>query len=201
MKDNAAFTLIELMVAMAVFAVLSVIAYGGLNNIIKTSEVVEAQAERLKELQIFMAVVQKDMQNIVPRTVRDELGDVEAEVKMPGGGARTIDFTRGGQRNLLKLPRSDMQRVGYELRENQLLRVSYMQLDRAPGTEPLEQVLLEDVQDWQIRLLDDKNNWHSVWPPLNQTGTTTSLMPQAIELELTLKDWGDIRRLIRVYDP
>ena len=61
MKSSAAFTLIELMVAMAVFAVLSMIAYGGLNNIIKTSEVVEEQAERLKELQIFMAVVQKDM--------------------------------------------------------------------------------------------------------------------------------------------
>ncbi len=201
MKSSAAFTLIELMVAMAVFAVLSMIAYGGLNNIIKTSEVVEEQAERLKELQIFMAVVQKDMQNIVRRTVRDELGDLEAAVKMPGSGGRTLEFTRGGQRNLLKLPRSDMQRVGYELREDQILRITYRQLDRAPGAEPLEQVLLDEVQDWQIRLLDEKSNWYEVWPPSNQIGTTQSSLPQAIELQVTLKDWGEIRRLLSVSDP
>jgi type II secretion system protein J len=90
--------------------------------------------------------------------------------------------------------------VAYKLEENRLSRLHWPHLDRTQEMEPYESVLLDEVEDAGIRFLDDSNEWHNEWPPLNATGQTTgtAMVLSAIEVRLELKDWGELVRLYRV---
>jgi len=68
-----------------------------------------------------------------------------------------------GWRNPLGLPRSEVQRVGYFIEEENLVRAYWPVLDRAQDTEPLFQTLLEDVQRLEFFALDNEGNEHSFW--------------------------------------
>jgi general secretion pathway protein J len=98
------------------------------------------------------------------------------------------------------LLRSHLQRVAYKLEENRLSRLHWPHLDRTQEMEPYESVLLDEVENAGIRFLDDSNEWHNEWPPLNATGQTTgtAMVLSAIEVTLELKDWGELVRLYRV---
>ena len=69
------FTLIELMVAMAIFAILASLAYGVLNQTLLNSEILTERMERLKAIQKTMRVISDDFLQLAPRPVRGELGE------------------------------------------------------------------------------------------------------------------------------
>lgn len=189
------FTLIELMVALALFAVLSVMAYGGLRTVLDQREHAAAQAERLGELQIAMLTIGRDVQQALNRPVRDEFGD--RGVAMEGSGAQ-IEFTRGGWRNPSGLQRSELQRVGYLVEDEELRRLSWQVLDRAQGAEPRAAVLLGGVQTLELRFLDDQGEWREFWPPPGTDPLTSSALPRAVEVSIETERWDRITRLFPV---
>ena len=79
--------------------------------------------------------MQRDIEQVVPRTVRDEYGDAQS----PLVGGEDLQLTRAGWRNPGGRQRSTLQRVGYALEEQQLVRYCWSVLDRAQDSEPLEQ--------------------------------------------------------------
>ena len=187
------FTLIELLIALAVFAVLSVVAYGGLQVALEARQRVEAQAARLAELQLAFTVIGRDLEQAVNRPVRDEFGDrMQA---MTGAGAQ-IEFTRAGWRNPAGLQRSELQRVGYILTGSELRRLSWPILDRTQGTEPRDAVLLAGVEGFELRFLDGQGQWLAFWPaPLADPQATA--LPRAVEVSFETERWGRVTRLFR----
>ncbi len=187
------FTLIELLVAVGVFAVLSALAYGGLNSVLATQSYTQEQAERLQTLQLSMRHIQRELEQIADRPVRDQYGDEQAALileRLP-----TLSITHAGWRNPGGQTRSQLQRVSYELEENTLYRIVWPMLDGADVENVLRTNLLEDVEKLEIRVLDSDEKWHTEWPPLEAEGTDESL-PLAVELTVTVEPWGAIRRLI-----
>ena len=71
-------------------------------------------------------------------------------------------------------------------------------MDRAPGVEPYKSEILDKVNTVDFRFLDDKQNWHNQWPPLNTNATQPAPVLSAIEISIELADWGDIKRLYEV---
>ena len=70
-----AFTLLELLVALSIFSVLSVMAYGGLQTVISTKQATDKSAERISEIQLVMMRISNDLRQAVTRKIRDEYGD------------------------------------------------------------------------------------------------------------------------------
>jgi len=195
------FTLLELLVALAIFAVLATIAYGALNSVLTARRQVEAKGERLAALQTTLIVMERDVEEAVPREVRDELGDRQPALLGGGTGTMVLTLTRDGWRNPLGLARSNLQRVAYLFNDGQLRRESWSVLDRAPDTVSYDEVLLDKVTAVDVRFLGGDGQWSDYWPPQSTTGQAAALdvpPPRAIEVSLDLSDFGRITRLFRV---
>ncbi len=189
----AGFTLMELLVALAIFAIMSMMAYGGLSSMLNAREQTGEAADRLTQLQKGFMRLQQDIEQIVARGVRDKFGD--SLPVLTGGQLPLLELTRGGRSNPAGLSRSALQRVSYRLEDGRLLRISWPVLDRVQETSPYESLLMEGITDMELRFLDEE--WVGSWPPPGEAGKVP-LLPRAVEVRLVLNDWGEINRLFRV---
>ena len=194
------FTLLELLVAVATFAILSAMAYGGLRNVIDNSQQTDITMQRLQEVQMAMLKISRDFSQLSPRSIRDEYGNSKDYLLVGEEDDILVEFTRGGRRNPAELQRSHLQRVAYRLEESQLYRLDWPHLDRTQEMQPYESLLLSEVESMRVRFLDQNKEWHDVWPPLNASlqGDEDSEAIIAIEVTLELQDWGELLRLFRM---
>ena len=197
---NAAFTLIELMVAMVVFAILAALAYGVLNQTLLNSEILTEKMVRLKAIQKTVRVIGEDFLQLVPRPVRRDLGDgYAAALTTDLQSVYAIELTRAGWSNLIVLPRGTLQRVAYRLEEDELVRFHWNVLDRTLSNEPVAVVLLDEVDSMAFRFLQSNGEWTETWPPANQPGVLgLKQRPRAVEMILQLQGEGEITRLLEV---
>ena len=191
------FTLIELLIAMVVFATLSLLAYGGLNTIMAADEQVRLHSTRLKQLQRSWMMIGEDLTQLVGRSARDSFGDSQPPLLASEMGDIRLELTRGGWSNPAGVKRSELQRVGYGVVDKELIRYSWRVLDRAQDSEPQKHRLLDGVAGIRLRFLDQKQQWHSSWPPL---GTDAESLPIGVEMVMELEQEGEIRRLFRIVD-
>lgn len=196
-RGSRGFTLLELLVAIAVFAVVAMLAYGGLATVLDAREDTAAGAEQLRTLQQTMLMLQRDLDQVVARGIRDEYGDDKPALH---GGPDWFEFTRSGWSNPADQPRSALQRVGYALREQRLIRAHWLVVDRAQDSAPFEAALLPQVRALRLRFLADDDEWQETWPPLGQGDQPVGEvpLPRALELTLELEQWGTVTRLFRV---
>ncbi len=192
------FTLLELVAALAIFALLAVMAYGGLDSILATKRGVGAAQERITLWQKGIFRLRTDLESAANRPIRDEFGDLQPALYLNQRGA--LEFTHSGRRNPLQLPRSALERVEYLLQDNQLLRRSWDQVDRVQGDEGLSYPVLEGVEELSWRYLDLNGEWGEAWPPLNFSGPSPAAagLPQAVELIMITKPYGEMRFLFKL---
>jgi general secretion pathway protein J len=196
------FTLLELLVALAVFAIMAAAAYGGLRSVLFTRAAVEAENRRLAAAQLAFHRLEQDIEQTVPRGIRDEYGDPQPALRGGALAGEALMLTRAGWDNPLGQPRANLQRVAYRLRDSRLWRLHWDTLDRGGSVEPRETLLLDRVRELRVRFLDSDNAWQTDWPPLagdaaNQERRPDSdPLPRAVEISLTLEDWGEITRLL-----
>ncbi|MDM8566100.1 type II secretion system minor pseudopilin GspJ [Candidatus Halobeggiatoa sp. HSG11] len=188
-KSSVGFTLLELLVALAVFAVIAAMAYSGLNTILTARLHIEQQAAQLAELQKIFINLGRDIEQHVQRPIRNQYGDEEPHIS---GTINQIEFTRSGWRNPAQQNRSSLQRVAYHLQADTLIRSYWFVLDRAQDSEPRLIELSNNINDMRWYYLDNKLTWHERWP------TTNSAQLKAIKVILNMEGWGNIERLFRV---
>lgn len=198
-RSGCGFTLLELVIAIAIFSLVSVMAYTGLYSAQMTSQRVEEAGDRLSALQVAFSLMARDIQQSVNRPVRDAFG----EMQLAFMGARTgvgamLEFTRTGLRNPAGFARSSLQRVAYAVEEDELLRLTWPSLDRGYGVEPVRTPILTGVKQVELRFMDVDRNWVDQWPPVTLTNTADSLLPVAVEVTVETEDLGTLVRLFRV---
>ena len=198
-QGAAGFTLLELLVVIAIFGLMSVMAYGGLSSVMKSRVRIEQSLDRTAQLQKAFQRLRDDFQQARARPVRDTYGAVQPA--LVGLREQRVEFTRGGWRNPLVLPRPGLERVSYRIEDGKLLRESFRVLDQAQDSKPVQLALLDEVSELHIRYLDSTREWVETWPPATQTGavaSTTAPPPLAVELMLNTKSEGDLRFLFRL---
>jgi general secretion pathway protein J len=196
------FTLLELLIASIIFAIMAIMAYGGLDNVISNSKSSQQALKRLQQVQQSISVLNRDFSQIIERGIRDEFGNKQAYLSVGKDIDNLIEFTRGGRVNPANLLRSSLLRIAYRFDDEQLVRLQWPQLDRAQGIEPKQTVIIDNVENVSLRFLDQNGTWQEQWPPLNtgETGADGTNITElfAIEIILELNDWGDIRRLYAI---
>lgn len=186
---QSGFTLIELMIALGVSALIAVMAYQAVSQVVSVRSQTQQHAQTVEKWQKAVWWLEQDLVQMAPRSVQDELGGILPALSyQPDGGlelTRLADFP-------VPLGSTGLLRVRYELDGEELVRWVWPVLDRAPDTQPQKQVLLTGVELFEVRLLDANNQFQTLWP--NEEGIFTSL-PVLTEVSLKLDKVGDILRL------
>lgn len=191
------FTLLELLIAVAIFAVVGVMAYGGLQAVLTQQVIARDNAGRFREIQFAVQQLSRDLYQLAPRPVREELGDGIRNALLADARNRyPVEFTRGGWSNPLGQPRAGVQRVAYELDAGRLLRLHWFVPDHTLSEQPVEREILTGVREFRLRFFSERG-WSDDWPP-GLSGLDPAVLPVAVEMTLELEDWGEIRRLIEV---
>lgn len=199
------FTLLELLLALVIFALMSAMAYSGLAAVLRARESVNVALDRSQALQSAIFRIQADLEQTVPRGIRDQFGDTQPPLL--GSADNGISFTHNGWRNPLQEKRSHLQRVAYRLDDkDHLMRLHWRVLDRAQDSAPVETELLGDVKTVEWRYLNDDDKWIDRWPPasLSPTGPQTAKstrLPRAVELRMETKHLGETRHLFYIPRP
>ena len=199
---DGGFTLLELLIAIVIFTILTTITYSGLKAILDTEQQTTAELELLSKLQLSFNLIQRDLEQAVLRPVRDEFGDSQPPLRSGDYTGLALEFTHGGYPNPIGLPRSDLQRVAYQLEDQVFYRITWPFLDRAQETEARRTALFEKVKDLTIIFYDQTMKPQETWPPTTPgTGQTPPpAMPKALELVFEFERIGRVRRLFRMME-
>jgi general secretion pathway protein J len=194
------FTLMELLVAMAIFAIIGTLALSGYSELQRQSEYAELRLARIREVQRAVQTLGQDLAQIEPRPIREPLGDTRLPAVLAGESVEYgLQFTRAGWSNSAGLARPTLQRVGYRLDQDGLWRDHWYVLDRTLTNEPIRVKMLGGVRAARFRFMNSSREWVERWPaPDGQGGVDERARPAAVEVVLDLEDWGEVRRVIEV---
>ncbi|MFI4963126.1 MAG: GspJ family T2SS minor pseudopilin variant LspJ [Legionellales bacterium] len=194
MKPFKGFTLIEILIALTVFAILASITSSALYHAFSTRARVNSQADQLNALQMAISIIEQDTIQIVDRGVRGtDMHPVAAFI----GQAKYLEFTRDGVINpKSKEKRSTLKRVALVCEGGQLLHRTWISLDAPNRTNFEDKILLEQITHCYFNYLDHSlqplTEWHDQALTQNQTKEP---FPKAIQVNLTLKEWGEMNML------
>jgi general secretion pathway protein J len=209
-SGQGGFTLVEVLIALAITGFVATIAYTSLASVMNSLEVLRGNADRSYEVNRAWMILSRDLREFANRPVRDEFGEVEPALTGGEAARFPLSFTRLGWHNPNAYPRSNLQRVNYRLEDEALWRDIYYVLDRAGSTEPESVKLLDGVEYMDISFLGaldqlqvetggttvDTRNWPDSWVADYDQGAGGDLAPPAaLEITLQLTDWGEMRRI------
>jgi general secretion pathway protein J len=205
------FTLIELVVALFITAIIFAFGYRALDQAFKSRREVDQQSARLIAVQQALRTLEQDFELLAPRPVRNLIGDgympavaaaqngafsgLGTTLGSTGGssfgglgnasssGSTTplVVFTRGGWTNPVGIQRSELQRVSYTLENGVLMRQYYPVLDATEAAVPVKRALIDQVKNFSLRFMDAGHNWQNGWPPIT-TGTGAGSPATALRL-------------------
>ncbi|HWK73520.1 MAG TPA: type II secretion system minor pseudopilin GspJ [Povalibacter sp.] len=197
---SAGFTLLEVLIAVAIFVVVGMLAMTGYNELTTQSERIEDNAKRTRAIQAAVMRMGQDFATLEPRAVREPLGGERSPALLAREKNEVLaELTRSGWSNPAGVPRPTLQRVSYRVQEQKLFRDYWPVLDRTMTEQPTQVMLLDRVKSVSLRFMGADRDWKEQWPPLGYSGRDASFVrPLAVEITLELEDWGKITRLVEV---
>lgn len=191
-RRPSGYTLLELLVALTVFAVVVTAAYAGVVQFLRIAQRLEAEAWRDAEIQFAVDLFAQELAQAVARSTRDALGRREAALQLQGA---QLLFTRTGWPSPPGQARTDLRRVLYRHEHGQWLRAEHVAPDRIDAAPPSTSVLLGGLDAWHLRCLTRDGQWLEHWPPRGSDEASAQL-PLAIEAVFEFNDRGSVRRLL-----
>lgn len=194
MRRRDGFTLIEVLVALGIFALVALLGYRGLSSMIGAEAHLGAEAARWQHLERFLSEFENDILYAAPRGGRDAGGVLQPALRgvpaVKSNEEAHLSVTRFHQGS--GLTTGTPQRVGYSFAPPEVALLVWPTLDIAPRTRPERITVLEGVREASARYLDKAGVWHAAWP----SGNARDEMPLAVELTLDIDGAGRITRLI-----
>lgn len=189
--NNRGFTLIELIIALMVFATIATLTSSILYQSFQTRERITIQADRLNALQLAVTLIQRDLIQIIARPIRgNEMHLFPALIAQ----ANYLEFTRGGAVNPAGIEqRSTLKRVAYLCKKTRLIRRNWDLLDMPNHDSYHDEILLDNLTGCAFAYLKKPNNFIPNWYP--NPRNDKSPHPSAIQFNLKLKDWGPMSLL------
>ena len=190
------FTLLEVIVATAIFALVAAIAAAGLSGISQSYGALSNQRSERHTLARALAVIERDLQQSQARAVRSPYGSVEPAFT---GDSNSFELTSSSLSLSSIGPQQSPMRVSYRLRQNDLLRAVRRELDAAPNSQISQRALLSEVQNVRLQYWDFSDVRSPIWPPANSNYGIDQL-PRALEIRIQHARFGELVRLIPISD-
>lgn len=209
------FTLLEILIAMAIAAVIGVGSFTLLDRATLAKTSIENTGNRYNSIERAWLFISDDIQQLAPRKFRDEFGDKKNNLSSDDGlGSPHLNLTRMGRRNPAGLKRSNLERLTYFVEKKILRRVSFSFPDGMILEQGLNRPLLDNVENIKFDFYDGES-WSDYWPvgtaennllvsansSGRNSGSTTRILPVAVRVTLELSDIGKINRLFVITDP
>ncbi len=191
------FTLLEVLLAVAIFAVISLASFSIFNGVLKTDEYSQQHSEQLNQVQRAWLLIERDFIQLTKRSMRIEgeaplSGYIHNNVELLSSSDQSIAFVRQGWTNPgLLIPRSDLQSVAYRLNENNLERLHYNFVDSVAGEQPKIRIIIEGVS-----ALSFEYYYVDSWQPELQD----EQLPLAIKVNITSDKLGELHRKFLVQE-
>ena len=183
------FTLLEVLVAISIFAIISLVSTQLLRSVIKTESIVNLSNKSINGVVRTLNVIYRDVSQLAPRNIRDEYGDVSGAL-IVGQGDYILELSRSGWNNPALHSRSELQRVAYNITDGVLYRYFWLVLDRAEDSQPRIQRLLEGIKTFEVKAITQPGEIIDIWPALDPE----KVLPLGIEITLAVESVGEIRR-------
>ncbi len=187
------FTLIEVLVAIAIFATLSVAAYQVVNQVQRSNELSLERSTRLNELQRALVILDNDFRQMALRQFRTNGEEPSSKLiywqqYLLDSDTKGVMFSRLGWHNpQQQFPRGEVTKVGYRLSEETLERVWWRYADTPAGQQGVITPILSDVEEFNLEFYDGKD-WKKEW-------LSSLELPKAVKFTLTLKDYQKVERI------
>ena len=194
MTSQKGFTLIEILVAVAIFGMISVAAYTVLDSGMRSQTQAQERLSHLAELQRLFYNLSQDFAYISKRPSRNDLGDSEpllyGESDVSGLEFK-MAFNRTNWRNPAGFPRSHMQHVEYRLEDEKIYRKYRVFVDMAPNSPEVDRLLAADIDSVIVQFQSPTKQWSDGW---GQFSEMLDKMPIAVRIRVTSKIIGEVER-------
>ena len=187
---SGGFTLVEVLLALAIFGVIAVLAYRATASLTDGEARLTAEARRWRTLEALFARFEADIRQAVPRAARTGPRVEPAWLALPadGAGNATMVFTRSGA-EFSDDPGLAGQRIGYRLRGHAVEIAYWPRVDNAIDIQPAVYNLVDGVARFRIAYLGRAGAWRDSWPVQGE-----SVLPRAVRVELTLDSGESVER-------
>lgn len=189
------FTLLELLVAVAIFAVVAALAWGGLDAIVRARRVLDDETASLARLQRALGRFDRDLGAAVPRPIHNERGQVEPALV---GDSEKIEASTWQPAANAGAAGSVLQRVSWTCVDGQLRRTRWAAPDRSAATPKEERMLLDKVSRCRLRYLAQDGTVAQRWPLPEMPANA---LPRGIEFGFQLQGHGEFLRVIELVQP
>lgn len=184
--NQRGFTLLEVIIAIAIFSLLGLATYQLLDRVLRSDQRLSQHEQQLRQLQRAFSVLERDLQQARRQPLLDDPSHSQTLISRPGG----FSLVRGGWRNPLQAPRSEQLQVSHYWQDGLWLREA-QGMAPASGHSSRQQLLL-GVQLHSLRFIDGTGQAHDFWP----AGSEPMSLPAALEIELDAPGFAQMRRLI-----
>lgn len=183
------FTLMEVLIAVTVFAVLAGSVYFTLNVLADAAFVQRQRSAELADLQRALARLDADIRQLTARPVRVASGTLQPALT----GSRTrLEGSRSGWLNPQQARRSAIQRFSWSINSDSLIRTSWPVTDPTAITPSHDETVLSAVASLEFAYLNSAGQWLESWPE----GEELRSLPRAVRYRLASERFGVIERLI-----
>ncbi len=193
---SSGFTLLEMLLALSIFTLVSFAAWQILSTVSTAQKVQSDNARRLYALDYAFLHLKKDLRQLVDRGEKGREGGERYSTFLraePGTGNTSLSFVRTGWRNNdQRLPRSSLQRVYYRLNGDTLERGYDRLLDTPGNTGPEYRPLLPGVKKVKFRFFTN-GQW--------QDNLRESAFPEGIAISLDFVRGGSVERRFNIVKP
>ena len=199
-NKSSGFTLIEVLISISIFSILSALAYGALNQSLSTSDKLLEKIDRNQAIQRGIRIIEQDLMQLAKRPIRSEIGNTEINALTTNNvNGYAVEFSRHGWANRLGSKRSTLQRVAYNHIDNKLIRYHWNVLDKTYSNQINTNELFDNLNEVTFLFMKDNNEWIKEWPPIEVIqDESRSILPNAIKITFIFNDLGEIYRLLEI---
>lgn len=204
-QKQTGFSLIELLLAIALFAVISLLSYHALSSLLQLEQALNQHDRQWQSVMLLFDTFEQDVRSAVPRSMRISIGQSQqawlAKTSLSERNDAQLQFCRmppiaRGASFSTVANASIIRRVGYRFSLGKIERLTWPLLDgisQAGTMLPERLALLENVRRMQLRYLSaNPAQWHDRWPLPQQD----EILPRAVELRVTLDSGQIVHRLV-----
>lgn len=221
MKKIIGFTLIEVLVSIAIFSIIGIGCYNILYGMINARSSINEKTQKLKEISRAIHTINNDFTQLSSRKIIDENDEILPPLLF-NESEKMLEFSKYGSKNPKMEKRSEVSRVVYQLVRRDdindidkekypeddnnitdddsyyLVRKTWPVLDRVSDTDDLPtKVIFYDVTDFQIDFYNEKSKWIDKWP--QKKGD--DFLPYAIKIKVITTSYGTIEKIISISNP